>query len=217
MVRESPAYLFIGQDSLSKDVKLASLKQEFLPRDIQDFNYDILHAKDTPLKTLQEKLLFLPAKSNKRMVVFRDIGNARQEVREFILTYVQRPFPQILLVLDAEKRGQKDDFINTLAKSCRVVSFNETIPVDTFALNRQIERKNISGALLLLHELLENGEKPERILGGLRYALEKNTLHPYRLRKGLRILLGCDLEIKTGKLKPEFALERLVVRLSSLA
>ncbi len=61
--------------------------------------------------------------------------------------------------------------------------------------------------------LLENGERPERILGGLRYAVEKTTYHPLESKKRLKFLLNCDTDIKTGRLKAEFALERLVVAL----
>lgn len=217
MVKESGVYLFIGQDYLSKDSQLARLKQEFLPPEIQDFNFDILYAKDTPLKALQEKLLFFPVKAKKRIVVLRDIGNAREEVRQFLLRYLKAPSPGILLVLDIERRPPKDEFIATLARCARVFSFRETVQADAFTLSRAIQSKNTPSSLVLLHELLENGEKPERILGGLRYALEARFARPFPLKRAFRFLLGCDIEIKTGKLKPEFALERLVVRLCALA
>ena len=67
-----------------------------------------------------------------------------------------------------------------------------------------------------LSKLLEEGERPERILGGLRYAWERDAASPLETRRRLKALLTCDIEIKTGKIKPVFALERLVIKLCGL-
>nr|HPL83037.1 hypothetical protein [Candidatus Omnitrophota bacterium] len=64
---------------------------------------------------------------------------------------------------------------------------------------------------------IKDGERPERILGGLRYSLENNVQDVKGLRRRLKLLLNCDIEIKTGKLKPVFALEKLVVNLCALS
>lgn len=44
-------------------------------------------------------------------------------------------------------------------------------------------------ALRILGQLLKNGEKPERIMGGLRYVWEKDLTHPQELKKGLSFCL----------------------------
>ena len=64
--KESPVYLFIGQDSLSKDIRLKKLKEEFLDPQTQYFNLDVLYARELNLKDLQERLLCLPFKAKKR-------------------------------------------------------------------------------------------------------------------------------------------------------
>lgn len=71
-------------------------------------------------------------------------------------------------------------------------------------------------ALRILNELLRNGERPERILGGLRYAWEREFTPGVEAKRRLKLLLNCDINIKTGKLKPNFALEKLVISLCSL-
>ena len=58
--KESSVYLFIGQDTLSKDARLKKLKEEFLSPHTQYFNLDVLYAKELDLKDLQERLLCLP-------------------------------------------------------------------------------------------------------------------------------------------------------------
>jgi DNA polymerase III delta subunit len=109
-----------------------------------------------------------------------------------------------------------DSFIKNISRFVKPVRFKETVHPDTFALGRSIDLKRADSALRILSGLLKDGERPERILGGLRYAWEKNAAHPLEKRKKLKCLLICDIDIKTGKLKPLFALEKLVVSLCGL-
>ena len=64
-------YLFIGQDSPAKDIELNRIKKEFLSKELEEFNLDILYAESLALKGLQEKLLALPVKSLKRILVIK--------------------------------------------------------------------------------------------------------------------------------------------------
>lgn len=217
MVKKEPSvYLFIGQDSLSKDTKLKQLKQQFLSPQIAQFNLDTLYAKELDLKGLQEKLLCLPVEAKKRMVVIKDAQTLKEDVREFITDYVKRPYSHIILVLDISQKAKGDKFIDRVLRYACICRFKEAIPADAFMLSEQIDRRQIYSALRLLNQLLKNGEKPERILGGLRYAWERQIREPWMRRKRLKALLNCDIEIKTGRFKPAFALEKLVVKLCYL-
>lgn len=212
----SPVYLFIGQDSLSKDIRLKRLKEEFLAKEVEQFNLDTLYAKELNLKDLQEKLLCLPVKTKKRILLIRGAGELKQDIQEFLIRYVKKPEAQIILVLDINRQDPKDEFIKRIFRYCQVFHFKEAARIDAFTLSRQIDLKRVDYALRLLNQLLKNGEKPERILGGLRYSLEKNILNPLERKRRLRLLLNCDFNIKTGRLKPPFALEKLVVNLCCL-
>jgi len=213
MVKDSSVYLFIGQDSLSKDIQLKRIKEQFLAQKIEDFNLDILYAKELNLLELQERLLSLPLKAKKRIIVIKDAQRLKENIKEFILKYFQNPQPKILLVLDINRQDPKDEFIKNITRFSKTFRFRETPHLDAFTLTRSIRLKNMDYSLRLLNQLLKNGEKPERILGGLRYAWERDILNPLQRRKRLKLLLNCDIDIKTGRLKPDFALERLVVRL----
>lgn len=204
-------YLFTGQDSFSKDIKLKSIKKEFFAKDIEDFNLDVLYAADLTLIGLQERLLCLPFKAKKRIIVIKEAQALKAEIKDFLLKYVKKLLNQqlILLILDINRQDPKDEFIKHISRYSKVLRFQESPPLNTFMLSRQIDLKRTDYALRLLSQLLQNGEKPERILGGLRYSWQKNAFR-------LKLLLNCDIDIKTGRLKPEFALERLVVHLCSL-
>ncbi len=215
--KESPVYLFIGQDNLSKDIQLKRLKEEYLAKDTEYFNFDILYAKELNLITLQERLLCLPLKSKKRVILIKDSQNLREDIEEFLLKYVKKPYPKIALILDINKYVANDGFIRQLLRYSQVFRFKEPPHLDAFTLSRSIDLRKTSYSLGVLNQLLRNGEKPERILGGLRYAWENRVTNRLETKKRLKLLLNCDIDIKTGRLKPDFALERAVINLCCLA
>ena len=208
-------FLFIGQDKPAKDIQLARLRQEFLKKETEQFNLDILYAKELALDSLQEKLLFLPVKNPRRIVVIKGAEDLGDDSKEFLLKYVKNPPKQIVLVLDVERLAgaRPDEFIRGIQGHAKTYRFKEIQSLDTFSLSRQIELKRPDYALKVLGELLRGGERPVRILGGLRYVWEKSSAPPLEAKKRLKLLLECDIDIKTGRLKPTFALEKLVVSL----
>ena len=206
-------YLFIGDDVLSKDAQLKKIRQEFLARGTEQFNFDILYAKEIILKDLQETLLRLPVNNPRRIVVIKNAEHLKEESKEFLLKYAKSPYKQVILILDINRTEKKDGFINSVYRFTKAIRFKETKQLDTFFLSRQIDLNRPDLALRVLNQILKEGERPERILGGLRYAWERGIAHPVEMKRRLKLLLNCDLEIKTGKLKPGFALEKLVISL----
>ena len=213
----SGVYLFIGGDIAAKEIQLKKIKQEFLPPQLQDFNADTLYAKEITLKDIQERFLAIPLKSAKRIIVIKDAHFLDEESRNFILAFFKKPHKQLVLVLDFMQYDYQDKLIGGFRAQASLLRFKETVAPDTFALNRQIELRKTSSALCLLDQLLKNKEAAERILGGLRYAWEKQGIQGPAARRKLKLFLNCDLEIKTSRLKPAWALEKLVVSLCSFA
>lgn len=210
-------YLLIGQDAAAKETQLKKIKQEFLPKELQDFNLDTLYAKEITLKDIQERLLAIPLKSAKRIMVIKDAHFLNAQSRNFLLDYAKKPHPQLVLVLDFAQYDYKDAFIKGISAHASILRFKETAAPDAFALNRQIELRKTDFALRILNQLLKEGEAPERILGGLRFAWEKQDIQTQAAKRKLKLLLNCDIEIKTGRLRPAFALEKLVVSLCGFA
>jgi len=209
-------YLLAGQDVLAKEAQLKKIKQEILPQELRDFNLDTLYAKEITLKDIQERFLALPLKSPKRIIVIKDSNSLNEESRNFLLAYAKKQHKHLVLILDFTQYDYKDEFIKGISKHASLLRFKESVNPDTFTLSRQIELKKTDLALRILNQQLKNGEAPERILGGLRFVWEKQNMQNALAKKKLKILLGADIEIKTGRLKPVFALEKLVVSLCGL-
>lgn len=216
-------YLFIGQDSTaqdsslsSKDIQLKRIREEFLPKAVEQFNLDTLYAETLQLKDLQEKLLAMPVNSSKRIILIRNANELSRDSEDFIIKWAKDGPKDILLILDIDKQDKKEVLIKGLSRYAKVFHFKEAQGLNTFNLTRQIEQKRADYALKMLGQLLKEGERPERILGGLRYSLENSLLAPLEVKRRVKLLLECDIEIKTGRMKPVFALEKLIVKLCSL-
>ena len=209
-------YLLVGQDVPAKEQQLAKIKAAHLTKETADFNQDTLYARDTTLNRLQESLLFLPFEATTRLVLLKDAQKLKEESKAFLCEYVKKPAPGVVLVLDMERQEYRDAFIAKLSPYARVCTFKQEPRIDTFTLGRTIETRKMDTALRLLHQLLDKGEKPERIMGGLRYAWEQDTVSLPEAKRRLKLLLNCDIDIKTGRLKPEFAMEKLVISLCAL-
>lgn len=211
-------YLFIGQDAGSKDAQLEKLKEKYLKSNSCEFNSDTIFAsdKDLTLKSLQEKLLFLPLASEKRIVIIKNGQDLKADLKEFILRYAASPQVGTILVIDIDRYDPKDAFINAISKSAQISRFSQSYEPNVFELNKNINLKKAAASLRLLKVLMANGEKPEWILGSLRSIWEKYLNNPLEFKRRVKLLLQCDLAIKTGTLKADFALERLVVNLCGL-
>ena len=217
-------YLFVGEDEFSKDIKLDKIKQEFKLGKLESFNFEILHAKGLDLKTLQEKLLLFPIKAKQRIILIRNAPGLNSDIKQYLLSFLKKPFPHVSLILDARRIDQRDHVLNQISRLCKLINFHQSSQINAFTLARQIMHaspslssisrdKRIKPAIRLLRQLLLQGERPEKILGALRYQLHKERLNSAEKKKRLGFLLNCDIDIKTGRLKPEFALERLLIRL----
>ncbi|MBU0709155.1 MAG: hypothetical protein KJ793_00380 [Candidatus Omnitrophica bacterium] len=206
-------YLFLGQDSFSKSTQLKKIKEEFLVQGTEHFNFDVFYAKELNLKLLQERLLSLPVNSPRRIVVIKGAQKLKEDLKSFLIRYVKSPFKKIILILDIEQQSKSDAFLNNISRYVKTIRFAEVREPDTFTLSRSIELKRPDNALRVLDRILKNGERPERILGGLRYAWERGVVTPAESKRRLTLMLSCDREIKTGRLKPVFALEKLVISL----
>ena len=126
-----------------------------------------------------------------------------------------KDLPQnITLILDVSiATAESGRFMSALLKSAKVINFRNKPEINAFDLGRAIERKSAERALNILADLFANGERPERILGALRYQFVRPGVRPEESRDKIRLLLETDNNLKTGRIKPVFALEALVVRL----
>ena len=226
-------YLFIGEDESAKQEKIHSLKSEVLKKGFEDFNYEAFYAKELTLPALKEALSRLPVRqaglpveSPQRIMMIKDVFGLQDELKDYFTAQIEKLPKDLIIILEAAVIPKEESaFFNKISKYGKVIPFKTKERINAFGLARAIERKDADSALNMLVDLFRSGEKPERILGALRYQFVKSdsfsaapdSLKLKEKKEKVSLLLETDLNLKTGKVKPEFALETLVVKLCGLA
>lgn len=227
-------YLLIGDNETLKLNKIEGLKKEILPAHLFEFNSEVLFAKGLMLAALEEALLRLPArlaakpragsegsnpagislgqKTAGRILVIRNIEKLADDCRQKILDYLNNPYPHLALVLEGDL---SDKEAQDISRQAQTFVFRKVKSRNVFDLGRAIDSKSQELALNILSDLLMQGEKPEMLVGGLNWHWEnaEKRLTQEKIKKGFEALLEADLNIKRSRLKPNIAMELLVVKL----
>jgi len=212
-------YLFLGNDSITKDEKIGELKKKILSSlEAQKFDYQVLHGNKLNSDDLKQALLFLPAVAKQRLVVIRAIHKLSLHNKKLILEFLQAGEGHVVLIFDSDESDLKNSFIAKLKTYTKTHSFSGASKENLFDMTRAITARNPVAALKILANLLAEGNHPLQVMGGLVWFWGKSRtrLSAERFKKGLMCLQEADLNIKRSRLKPEHTLEVLVVKLISL-
>lgn len=209
-------YLFLGTDNREKDSRIKELLSSLLPAGTENFNCDTFWGNELRLHTVQERLKSLPVNSPVRVVIIRSAQKLSEQVKSYLLEYAAGPYKSSVLIVEAEPKHNRDAFLAGLESRAKVYRSKKIQKEDTFLLCRYIDYRRPADALKLLGHLLAGGEPPERIIGGMRYIWQKTRSVPAaQAADRMSRLLECDRQIKTGRLKPHRALEKLVIELTA--
>jgi len=209
-------YLLSGEDSLAKDQKIEEIKGKSFPsEEAVKFDFEILHGAKLGSDVLKKSLVALPAIAPHRVVVIRAIQKLNPHNKELILEFIQKKEPQVVLILDDTEGDARNSFIKKLSAHVQVLRFSKGKKQNVFDMTKAMSSGNAAQALKTLHELMEEGTHPLQLMGGLiwYWGKEKNRLSSARFNKGLQQLQEADLNIKRSRLKPDEAMEVLVVSL----
>ena len=212
-------YLFIGEDSVAKDKKIAELKKKYIPSpDALPFDFEILHGLKLEAELFKKSLIALPALSPKRLVVIHQAQKLSTQNKDLVVEFLQSKPEHMVLILDLDHSDPKDAFVNKIGKYVQVISLGVAAVQNVFDMTRAMSQRRLSEALLILTSLLSSGIQPVQIMGGLVWfwGKTKEKIPSQRFSQGLRALEEADLNIKRSRLKAEHALEMVVVKLSSL-
>lgn len=212
-------YFFLGHDSQAKDVQIAELKQKlFTSADAPKFDYEVLHAHKLEADTLKKALIAIPVLSKKRLIVIRQAQKLRASHKNIIFQIYKEKSNDCIVILDFDGALNDDEFSKRLNKKAKIVQFRKNIEINVFDLGRAITTRKSAEALKMVNVLLEKGDYPLQIIGGLVWSWGKSRtgMAPERFHEGLVAFRQADHNIKRSRLKADHALELLVVRLCSL-
>ncbi|MBI5149646.1 MAG: hypothetical protein HZA28_02600 [Candidatus Omnitrophica bacterium] len=230
-------YLVLGPDGAVKDQKIAELKAKAaFSSEALLFDYDNLDACDTDVQALRKTLLALPVAGAKRLVVLRNVHKLDASGKEALLQFLTRsgrqkrpeaPSPRGAfgrgeedqdIILESGDAGDKNPFLKKLAGYAQVTVIPAPKQQNVFDMTNALSARDPAGACKILDSLLSQGDHPLQIMGGLVWFWGKSRsgISGENFHKGLVALEEADLNIKRSRLKPEQALELLVVKLSGM-
>ena len=161
----------------------------------------------------------LPAVAQKRLILIRAVEKLNAQNKDIILDFIQRENQHAVLILDSGETSFKGAFFRDVMSAAEVLRFGQRgKKSDIWAVTRAIESRDSGEALRVLNTLLQDGDSPLRIMGGLVWfwGSFRNRISANGFKKGLLVLQEADLNIKRSRLKPEYAVEIAVTKLSSL-
>lgn len=210
-------YLFLGQDLTAKDSKIAEIKKKICPSpDALKFDCETLYAQKLDPEELKKAFITLPAIANERIVIIRECHKLSAHNKELIFEFVKNP-GRCVLALESEKMETTDAFIKKLGSAVKVFHFRKETPLNVFNLTDAVSLRRSVEALKILSVLLSQGDQPLQIMGGLVWYWKKARagFSMPEFKKGLLALQEADLNIKRSRLRPDHALEILIVKLCS--
>lgn len=212
-------YLFCGEDTSSKDVKVQEIKKQYLSSlEAQKFDFQSLDGHRLPPASLKKALIDLPAIASKRVLVLHRVEKLTDQNKALITDFIEQKQAQPILILDTHTVPGKNKFFDYLKKNAKVVHFSSVTKGTIFDVTNAMERKQTVEALKQLTALLDRGEHPLQLMGGLVWfwGKAKSKVSRERFKKGLLFLQEADLNIKRTRIKSEQALEVLIVKLCYL-
>lgn len=209
-------YLFLGEDRRAKDEKIGELKKKILiPPPSFQFDYEVLYASKLEAPTLKKALMNLPAIAKKRLTIIRDGHRLTPHHQGIIIEFLEKSYTHAVLILDSDEWDPKNTFVKKIRRMVEIVEFSSARKLDVFDLTRAVESQKGTEALKILDQLLSGGIHPLQILGTLVWSWKKSRgrFSSHHFERGLLALQEADLNIKRSRLKPEYAVELLVIRL----
>jgi DNA polymerase III delta subunit len=210
-------YLLTGQDHAAKEQKIADLKTKaLLSAEALSFDYQVLHGYHLDNEDLQKALMALPVASPARVVLLRQAEELNAKHKETILQAEKLYGKTLILIMEAEAMDEKSAWLQK-EKGIQKFSFKPQTRHNVFDLMREVSAGHQAKALELLDELLKSGDYPVQIVGGMVWSWRKarSQMPPARFTQGLVAFQQADLRIKRSQMRPEHALEMLIVKLSS--
>lgn len=215
-------YFLLGEDTAAKDAKITAWKQEYLASpEAHNFDFETLSGIKCDPAVLKKTLIALPAIAKKRIVVLRDCHKLSEYNQKLIVEFAASNHEHLVLVLESSQWEPTSGFVKAVHKtksSAKVVDTPRAAKQNVFDMSRAIGQRKSVEALKILSELDGDGIHPLQIMGGLVWfwGSERPRMSPAKFEKGLLALGEADLNIKRSRLKPQQAIELLVVKLCAL-
>jgi len=109
--------LLYGQESYFVEKGMLSVRDAVVAPADRDFNLTQFYGKDFIVSDVLEQARTFPVFADRRLVVIKNIHEARAEQIDGLLEYVENPVPETILLLTAEKIDARRKFFQSFKKN----------------------------------------------------------------------------------------------------
>lgn len=109
----APVYYLRGDDDFLKDDAVRQLVGAAVDPATRDFNLEVRRGSELDAESLSVLLDTLPMMAERRVVVIRDAGALKRDVRQVLERYLPRAVPQTVLVLVTPAGAKADELLET--------------------------------------------------------------------------------------------------------
>ena len=211
--------LLFGSDRQAKDQRIFQIKNRWLTSpEAHSFDFDIFYASKLDLDSFQQSLVALPVSAEKRVVILHDCEKLVARAQDFLKSYISKVSSSVILVLDTDASDLKLVFFKSILPHVELLKFGFSSPKSIFDVTKAMSQNQPSEALKLLRDVMDDGQHPLQLIGGILWFWKNQPLKlaAGRKEKGLRLIQEADLNIKRSRMMPEQSVEVLVVKLCSL-
>ncbi len=103
-----PVYFFFGEDDFLKEARTRELVDAAVDPATRDFNLELRRGSETDAEALDGLLSTPPMLAERRVVVLRDVDKLKKDARALLGRYLERPAPDMVLVLVAPAGAKAD-------------------------------------------------------------------------------------------------------------
>ena len=117
--------LLYGQESYFIDEGLQAIRNAVVRPEDRDFNLTQFQGRDfKPIDVVEQARTF-PIFSERRLVIVKNVHEASADQLEGLLSYLEDPVPETVLLLTAEKIDARRKFFQLLKKTGKVIEFKK--------------------------------------------------------------------------------------------
>ncbi len=120
----APVYLLHGDDEFLKDAAVRHAIEALVDPATRDFNLEVRRGADLDAETIHSLLNTPPMMADRRVVVVRDVGAMKKDARGALDRYLERPAPDVVLLLTALAGTKLDDALTSIRAQvdCRTLT-----------------------------------------------------------------------------------------------
>ncbi|MGK2944497.1 MAG: DNA polymerase III subunit delta [Desulfuromonadales bacterium] len=117
--------LLYGQESYFVEEGLQAIRNAVVRPEDRDFNLTQFHGRDFKAIDVVEQARTFPVFADRRLVIIKNVHEASADQLDGLLTYIEDPVPETVLLLTAEKIDARRKIFQVLKKTGTTIEFKK--------------------------------------------------------------------------------------------